>query len=112
MRNGNYKEADLLAYRHEMPINDDSILIAGEVVVDLDVETIWDVLFDDSGNQPWDAAKASLEHELRRLDKWEQPKLKSFRDRPVLAQRSTLFESTFNWNSSRFVAMSPFFLEH
>ena len=110
LRNGNYAEQDILDYRNQIKPLDSTYKSLGNFVLELDLETIWEVIFADQALQPWDRAKGENETKLRRVANWEKPVIEKMMGRKVLAERTTVFESNFKDFLSQTIA-APFFFE-
>ena len=91
---GKYAVADMLSFMSQMPIETNHRL-CGEYVLPLDVPTVWDLLFDDNAVMHWDGAKMELEHSIKEHSFWVESLTKPYNGKRVLAELSTIYESTF-----------------
>ena len=107
-RDGSYNEQDLKDYVRAIPLQGEFKEV-GVFVIEGSIDDVWDLFFVDNAIMRWDSVKGSFEKSLKEVSDWFQPKQEQYMGKKVLAERKTLYESTFTGHLARLSGAAIFY---
>ena len=81
----------------------------GVFVMEGSIDDVWDLFFVDNAIMRWDSVIGSFEKSLKEVSDWFQPKQEKYRGQKVLAERKTLYESTFSGHLAKLSGAAIFY---